>query len=84
MIGAAAVLPLSFLLSYLLRERLASGGHKSGAWLEVGLTMAIIAWIVGGFALYSISLYLEYQRPCENQRTNQLPYECRKYFRLEE
>lgn len=47
---------------------------------EKALTIAIIVWLLGAFAFYGVTLYLERQRYCSDQRTNQLTYECRKLF----
>ena len=47
---------------------------------EKMLTISIIVWLLGIFAFYGIALYLERQKYCDDQRSNQLTYECRKLF----
>jgi hypothetical protein len=51
---------------------------------EAALSLSVLIWLVGTLAFYVIALELEHQKPCENQRTNQLSVDCRKYFRLED
>jgi hypothetical protein len=51
---------------------------------EVALTLSVLIWLVGAVVFYFVALEREHQEPCEDQRTNQLTAECRKYFRLED
>src|SRR5262245_35020128 len=54
--------------------------RKLDATFEAALTISIIVWLLGAFVFYGISLYLERQRDCSDQRTTQLTYECRKLY----
>lgn len=47
---------------------------------EKALTVSIMVWIVGALVFYGVSLHFERQKPCDEQRTNQLTYECRKLY----
>jgi len=47
---------------------------------EKALTLSIMIWIVGALVFYGVALYFERQKPCDDQRTNQLTYECRKLY----
>ncbi len=40
----------------------------------------ITVWILGVFVFYATAILMERQKPCEEQRTNQLTYECKKYL----
>jgi len=51
---------------------------------EAALTLSILIWLVGALVFYLVELEREHQKPCEDQRTNQLTVECRKYFRVED
>jgi hypothetical protein len=51
---------------------------------EVALTLSILIWLVGAVVFYFVALEREHQKSCEDQQTNQLTAECRKYFRLED
>ena len=51
---------------------------------EKALTISIMVWIVGALIFYAVALYFERQRACEDQRTNQLTYECRKLYGQED
>lgn len=41
---------------------------------------SIAVWILGVFVFYATAILLERQKPCEEQRTNQLTYECKKFL----
>jgi hypothetical protein len=41
---------------------------------------SITVWILGVFVFYATAILMERQKPCEEQRTNQLTYECKKYL----
>jgi heme/copper-type cytochrome/quinol oxidase subunit 2 len=51
---------------------------------EKALTISIMVWIVGALIFYGIALYVERQKSCGEQRTNQLTVECRKLFGQED
>ena len=38
---------------------------------------SVFVWIMGGIAFYFCALALEHQKPCADQRTNQLTEACR-------
>ncbi|WP_422036474.1 hypothetical protein [Reyranella sp.] len=48
--------------------------------LDSAMGWSITTWILGVFAFYVIALMIERQKPCEEQRTNQLTYECKKFL----
>ena len=48
------------------------------------LTVSVIVWLVGALGFYAVALYFENQRYCDEQRTNQLTYECRKLYGQED
>ena len=54
--------------------------RKIDGTFEKALTISIIVWLIGAFVFYGIALYLERQRYCDAQRTNQLTWECRKLY----
>lgn len=82
----AVTFPLTLLVVRLLAALQPSGrfARKIDATLDQVLTIAIMAWIAGGLAFYAISLAIERQRPCDDQRTSQLNYECRKLYGLDD
>lgn len=41
---------------------------------------SITVWILGVFVFYATAILMERQKPCEEQRTNQLTYECKKFL----
>ncbi len=47
---------------------------------ETALTVAIIVWLLGAFVFYGVTLYIERQKDCADQRTTQLTYECRRLY----
>ncbi len=49
-------------------------------WLDNATGWSITAWILGVFVFYATAVLLERQKPCDDQRTNQLTYECKKYL----
>jgi hypothetical protein len=54
--------------------------RKIDGVFEKALTISIMVWLVGAFVFYGVALYLERQKICDHQRTNQLTYECRKLY----
>ena len=54
--------------------------RKADGTFEKALTLSIIVWLLGAFVFYGIALYLERQKYCDAQRTNQVVYECRKLY----
>jgi hypothetical protein len=66
---------------------LSPGGRissKLDATFEKMLTVSVIVWLVGVLGFYAVALYFENQRYCDEQRTNQLTYECRKLYGQED
>lgn len=60
------------------------GFQRSGdPWVERALTISFIVWLLGAMIFYWVSLYEDHKSTCRDQRTTQLTYECRKFFRLE-
>ena len=41
---------------------------------------SITVWILGVFVFYATAILMERQKPCDDQRTNQLTYECKKFL----
>jgi uncharacterized membrane protein YvlD (DUF360 family) len=54
--------------------------RKLDATFEAALTISIIVWLLGAFVFYGVSLYVERQKDCSEQRTTQITYECRKLY----
>lgn len=82
----AVTFPLTLLAVRLVAALSPSGrfARKIDASFEKILSVSIMIWIVGGLVFYAVSLHLERQKSCQDQRTTQLTYECRKLFGLEE
>ncbi|MBL6618343.1 MAG: hypothetical protein ISP45_30325 [Reyranella sp.] len=82
----AVTFPLTLLAVRLLASLAPSGrfARKMDATLDQVLTISIMAWIAGGLVFYAVSLAIERQRPCDDQRTSQLTYECRKLYGLDD
>ena len=82
----AATFPLTLLAVRLLAALSPSGrfARKIDATVDQVLTVSIMIWIAGGLAFYAVSLAIERQRPCDDQRTSQLTYECRKLYGLDD
>jgi hypothetical protein len=82
----AATFPLTLLALRLLAALSPSGrfGRKIDATVDQVLTVSIMLWIAGGLAFYAVSLAIERQRSCDDQRTSQLTYECRKLYGLDD
>ena len=77
-----ATFPLT-LIAMRVVASLAPGGRiarKLDDTFETALTVSIIVWLLGAFVFYGIALYLERQKYCDAQRTNQVVYECRKLY----
>ncbi len=78
----AASFPLTILLlrgtvSVAAPSRATPAFHRR---LDSAMGWSITIWILGVFAFYVIALMIERQKPCEEQRTNQLTLECKKYL----
>ena len=78
----AVTFPLTLIAVRVVASLSPSGGiaRKVNDTFEKALTVSIIVWVVGAFAFYAIALHIERQKPCDDQRTNQLDYECRKLY----
>jgi hypothetical protein len=78
----AATFPLTLIALHVVASLSPSGrlARKLSDNFEKALTISILVWLLGAFAFYGIALYLERQRYCNDQRTNQLTYECRRLF----
>ncbi len=77
-----ATFPLT-LIAMRVVASLSPGGRiarKLDDTFEAALTVSIIVWVLGAFVFYGVSLYMERQRDCSDQRTTQLTYECRKLY----
>ena len=75
----AATLPLSIVILRLAVSLSAPNG-ESGEVVRVfdrAIEFAVFVWVVGGLAFYFCALAIEHQKPCIEQRTNQLTAECR-------
>ena len=46
--------------------------------LDNAMGWSITAWILGVFVFYAVAILIERQKPCDEQMTNQLTYECKK------
>lgn len=44
---------------------------------ETALGLSLVIWIAGALVFYAIALYIERQKPCHQQHTNQLSEYCR-------
>ena len=49
--------------------------------LDKATGWSLAAWILGVLIFYASLVLLERQRPCTEQRTNQLTAECKDYLR---
>lgn len=78
----AATFPLTLIALRVVASLSPSGrvARKFSDSFEKALTISILVWLLGAFTFYGIALYLERQRYCNDQRTNQLTYECRRIF----
>jgi len=77
-----ATFPLT-LIAMRVVAALSPGGRtarKLDDTFEKALTISIIVWLLGAFVFYGVSLYIERQKDCSEQRTTQLTYECRKLY----
>lgn len=77
-----ATFPLA-LIAMRVVAALAPGGRiarKLDDAFEAALTISVILWVLGAFVFYGVSLYVERQKDCSEQRTTQLTYECRKLY----
>lgn len=48
--------------------------------LDNAMGWSITAWILGVFVFYAAAILIEWRKPCDEQRTNQLTYECKKFL----
>lgn len=78
----AATFPLTILLirgavSVAAPARATAGFHQR---LDNAMGWSITVWILGVFVFYATAILMERQKPCDEQRTNQLTYECKKFL----
>lgn len=76
----AATFPLTIMLlrgavSVAAPSRATPAFHRR---LDSAMGWSITTWILGVFVFYAVVLLIERQKPCTEQRTNQLTYECKK------
>ena len=78
----AVTFPLTLLAVQFIASLSPSGriARKIDATLDKALTISIMVWIAGGLIFYAIALHFERQPACDQQRTTQLTYECRKLY----
>jgi hypothetical protein len=78
----AATFPLTILLVRGVVS-VAAPGRATPAFhqrLDNATGWSITVWILGVFVFYATAILMERQKPCEEQRTNQLTYECKKFL----
>ena len=78
----AATFPLTIMLvrgvvSVAAPARATAAFHQR---LDNATGWSITVWILGVFVFYATAILMERQKPCEEQRTNQLTYECKKFL----
>lgn len=78
----AATFPLTIMLirgavSVAVPSRATPAFHRR---LDSAMGWSITVWILGVFVFYASAILIERQKPCEDQRTNQLTYECKKFL----
>ena len=77
-----ATFPLT-LIAMRVVASLSPGGRvarKLDDTFEAALTVSLVVWLLGAFVFYGITLYIERQKDCAEQRTTQLTYECRRLY----
>jgi hypothetical protein len=76
----AATLPLSIVVLRLFVSLSAPKGESPqiDGVFDRAVSISVFLWIVGGLAFYFCSAHIERQKPCSEQRTNQLTAECRR------
>jgi hypothetical protein len=81
----AVTFPLTLLAVQLVASLSPSGriARKIDATLDKALSISIMLWIAGGLIFYAVALHLERQPACDEQRTSQLTYECRKLYGID-
>ena len=80
--SGAATFPLTIMLlrgvvSVAAPARATPAFHQR---LDNATGWSITVWILCVFVFYATAILMERQKPCEEQRTNQLIYECKKYL----
>jgi len=75
----AATLPLSIVVLRFVVSLSAPNGESVDVVrvFDRAIDFSVFVWIVGGIAFYFCALALEHQKPCADQRTNQLTQACR-------
>jgi len=75
----AATLPLSIVALRFIVSLSAPNGEarEIDRLFDRAIDFSVFVWIVGGIAFYFCALALEHQKPCADQRTNQLTEACR-------
>lgn len=76
----AATLPLSIVILRFIVSLSAPSGEarEIDHVFDRAIDVSIFLWIVGGLAFYFCAAHIERQKPCREQRTNQLTAECRR------
>ncbi|OFW99420.1 MAG: hypothetical protein A3D94_10660 [Alphaproteobacteria bacterium RIFCSPHIGHO2_12_FULL_66_14] len=76
----AATLPLSIVALRLVVSLSAASGESREVdqVFDRAVDLSVFLWIVGGLAFYFCAAHIERQKPCGEQRTNQLTAECRR------
>ena len=80
--SGAATFPLTIMLvrgvvSVAAPTRATPAFHQR---LDNATGWSITVWILGVFVFYATAILMERQKPCDDQRTNQLTYECKKFL----
>jgi hypothetical protein len=78
--GGAMTFPLS-LVALRWAASLAPAARwsqKLGSGFQAAISLSLVIWIVGSLTFYGIALYIERQKPCDEQHTNQLTVACRR------
>ena len=80
--GGVATFPLTLIAMRVVASLAPEGrvARKLDSTFEAALTISLVVWMLGAFVFYGVSLYIERQSDCAEQRTTQLTYECRKLY----
>jgi hypothetical protein len=76
----AATLPLSILVLRFAVSLSSPNGESRevDTVFDRAIDVSVFLWIIGGLAFYFCAAHIERERPCGEQRTNQLTSECRR------
>lgn len=80
--SGAATFPLTIMLvrGVVSVAAPARATHAFHQRLDNATGWSITVWILGVFVFYATAILMERQKPCDDQRTNQLTYECKKFL----